>query len=232
MENRTYLPVDREIRTEGNIGKYGESVAAYEAVLAGEAWPDNFWAATNLNRRIKEILTYLLRDKLNINEYETAKGVLSAGFIEEYGLSKLVEKADRPPEMMEGEFTYLLWYVFPEKQPSQKELTIKVYDEVLNGQRQAFPRGYFVRGSDVEYKAQVCFQHLCEDILKLDREGICRTFCNSGGIKILQKYKLKIVLDIVYESLFHLLSAAYPDCATELESYFHDKRLRSVKGGK
>ena len=42
MENRTYLPVDREIRTEGNIGKYGESVAAYEAVLAGEAWPDNF----------------------------------------------------------------------------------------------------------------------------------------------------------------------------------------------
>ena len=69
MENRTYLPVDGEIRTEGNIGKYGESVAAYEAVLAGEAWPDNFWAATNLNRRIKEILTYLLRDKLNINEY-------------------------------------------------------------------------------------------------------------------------------------------------------------------
>lgn len=36
MENRTYLPVDREIRTEGNIGKYGESVAAYEAVLAGK----------------------------------------------------------------------------------------------------------------------------------------------------------------------------------------------------
>lgn len=232
MENRTYLPVDGEIQTEENIGKYGESVAAYESVLAGEAWPDNFWAATNLNRRIKEILTYLLRDKLKINEYETAKGVLSAGFIEEYGLSKLVEKADRPPEMMEGEFTYLLWYVFPEKQPSQKELTIKVYDEVLNGQRKAFPRGYFVRGSDVEYKAQVCFRHLCEDILKLDREGICRTFCNSGGIKILQKYKLKIVLDIVYESLFHLLSAAYPDCATELESYFHDKRLRSVKGGK
>ena len=106
------------------------------------------------------------------------------------------------------EFTYLLWYVFPEKQPSQKELTIKVYDEVLNGQRKAFPRGYFVRGSDVEYKAQVCFQHLCEDILKLDREGICRTFCNSGGIKILQKYKLKIVLDIVYElSLIHIFSS-------------------------
>ena len=93
MENRTYLPVDGEIQTEENIGKYGESVAAYESVLAGEAWPDNFWAATNLNRRIKEILTYLLRDKLKINEYETAKGVLSAGFIEEYGLSKLVEKA-------------------------------------------------------------------------------------------------------------------------------------------
>ena len=107
------IPPCRWGNTDGrNIGKYGESVAAYESVLAGEAWPDNFWAATNLNRRIKEILTYLLRDKLKINEYETAKGVLSAGFIEEYGLSKLVEKAGRPSEMMEGEFTYLLWYVF------------------------------------------------------------------------------------------------------------------------
>ena len=37
MENRTYLPVDGEIQTEENIGKYGESVAAYESVLAGEA---------------------------------------------------------------------------------------------------------------------------------------------------------------------------------------------------
>lgn len=133
------------------------------------------------------------------------------------------------PEMQDGEFFYLLWYVFPEERIPQDELTIKVYDEVLDGRRRVFPRGYFVKCGDVERKARICFKHLCEDVLKLDREGICRTFCNSNGIKVLQKYKLKIILDIVYESLFHLVNATYPEYISDLEKYMYDRRLQSVK---
>ena len=87
---------------------YGESAVAYEDVLRGEPWPDGFWSSTNRNRRVTEILEYLFLDKLKIKKYEEAKCVLTADFINEYELSILVEMADRPPEMNDGEFFYLL----------------------------------------------------------------------------------------------------------------------------
>ncbi len=201
-----------------------ESVSVYEDVLNGIPWPDNFWSVTNCNRRVTEILEYLFLDKLKMNTYEEAKRALTADFINEYELSVLVEMAERPPEMNDGEFFYLLWYIFPEERPSDDELIIKAYSEVLSGKRKTFPRGYFLKNNEVEHRAVVCFRYLCEQVLCLDREGICRTFCNTYSIKILSKYKLKMLVDMVYESLFHLILAAYPDYAGDLENYRLDKR--------
>ena len=216
--------------TEMEIRRFGESAVVYEDVRAGlDTWPDGFWAPTNLSRRISEILNCVFKGKLKIEDYETAKAMLTADFIDEYELSVLFEKAERPPEMQEGEFFYILWYLFPNKKMTQDELTLKVYHEVLDGKRKTFPRGYFLRYGNVEQKALVCFKHLCEDILKLDREGICRTFCNSEGIKVLFKYKLKIILNLVYPSLSHLMQAAYPEYAGDLERYQKDRRLRGNK---
>lgn len=92
------------------------------------------------------------------------------------------------------------------------------------GNRKNFPRGYFLKNSQVEHRAIVCFRYLCEKVLKLDAEGICRTFTKTYGIKTLSKYKLKMLIDIVYESLFHLMNAAYPELSGELEKYRFDKR--------
>ena len=215
---------------EPDVRKYGESAVVYEEVLSGEPWPDNFWAPQICSRRVTEILRYLFLDKLKIEQYEVAKEILTADFIDEYELSILVDKAERPPEMYDGEFFYLLWYVFPDKRPTDEELIIKVYNEVLSGKRKGFPRGYFLKNNQVEHRAVVCFRYLCEEILKLDREGICQTFTMSYSIKLLTKYKLKIILDFVYESLFHLLNAAYPELSGELESYRFDKRRGEKKG--
>lgn len=216
---------------ELDIRKYGESAVVYEEVLSGEPWPEGFWASQTCSRRVTEILKYLFLDKLKIEQYEAAKEILTADFIDEYELSILVDKAERPPEMNDGEFFYLLWYIFPDKRPPEKELIIKVYKEVLSGKRRGFPRGYFLKNSQVEYRAVVCFRYLCEEILKLDREGICKTFTTSYSIKLLTKYKLKIILDFVYESLFHLMDAAYPELSGELESYRTDKRRSENKRG-
>lgn len=212
-----------------DVRKYGVSAAVYEDVLSGKPWPENFWSPANCNRRVSEILKYLFWDKLKIKEYEAAKQVLTADFINKYELSILIEKSKRPPEMNEGEFFYLLWILFPEERPSDDELIIKAYSELLSGKRKSFPRGYFLKNSEVEHRAIVCFRYLCETVLGLDREGICRTFCSTYAIKILSKYKLKMLVDIVYESLFHLLLAAYPDYAYDMESYRLDKRRNGNK---
>lgn len=215
---------------EPDVKDYGESAVVYEEVLHGKPWPEGFWMPTTNNRRVTEILRYLFLDKLKIKEYEVAKEILTADFIYEYELSILIEKADRPPEMNDGEFFYLLWYVFPEKRPTEDELIIKVYNDVLSGRRKNFPRGYFLKNSRVEHRAIVCFRYLCEEVLKLDAEGICRTFTKTYGIKTLSKYKLKMLVDIVYESLFHLMNAAYPELSGELEKYRFDKRRHEREG--
>ncbi len=131
--------------------------------------------------------------------------------------------------MTESSF-YLLWYVFPDKRPGDDELIIKVYHDVLSGKRKNFPRGYFLKNSQVEHRAIVCFRYLCEEVLKLDSEGICRTFTKTYGIKTLSKYKLKMLVDIVYESLFHLMNAAYPELSGKLENYRFDKRRHEKEG--
>ena len=215
---------------ETDVKDYGESAVAYEEVLHGKPWPEGFWMPTTNNRRVTEILRYLFLDKLKIKEYEVAKEMLTADFINEYELSILIEKADRPPEMNDGEFFYLLWYVFPEKRPTEDELIIKVYNDVLSERRKNFPRGYFLKNSMVEHRAIVCFRYLCEEVLKLDAEGICRTFTKTYGIKTLLKYKLKMLIDIVYESLFHLMNAAYPELSGEQEKYRFDKRRHEREG--
>lgn len=213
-----------------DVKDHGESAVVYEEVLHGKPWTEGFWMPTTNNRRVTEILRYLFLDKLKIKEYEVAKEMLTADFINEYELSILIEKADRPPEMNDGEFFYLLWYVFPEKRPTEDELIIKVYNDVLSGKRKNFPRGYFLKNSRVEHRAIVCFRYLCEEVLKLDAEGICRTFTKTYGIKTLSKYKLKMLIDIVYESLFHLMNAAYPELSGELEKYRFDKRRHEREG--
>lgn len=103
---------------------------------------------------------------------------------------------------------------------------------LVSGKRKSFPRGYFLKNSEVEHRAVVCFRYLCENVLCLDREGICKTFCNSYAIKVLSKYKLKMLVDMVYESLFHLVLAAYPDYAGDLENYRLDKRRSENKEAK
>ena len=216
---------------DANVRKYGESAVVYEEVLSGEPWPDGFWAPLTSSRRVAEILSYLFLDKLKIEQYEVAKELLTADFIDVYELSILVEKAERPPEMNDGEFFYLLWNVFPDARPSDEELIIKVYTEVLSGKRKGFPRGYFLKNSQVEYRAVVCFRYLCEEVLKLDRESICKTFTMTYSIKILSKYKLKMLIDIVFDSLFHLMNAAYPELSRELEVYRCDTRRGENKGG-
>ena len=77
----------------------------------------------------------------------------------------------------------------------------------------------------------ICFRYLCEEVLKLDNEGISKTFTTTYAIKLLSKYKLKMLVDIVYDLLFHLMNAAYPELVGDLEKYRHDRRRNDDKRG-
>ena len=186
-------------------------VQEYQKVLfEQEPWNKQFFRV-NANQKATAIMTYLLKDLLSYQSFDEAKPHLDAEFVEKYCLQPIV--ALHPvPEMLPGEFYCLAWYVWPEKKPSADDLTRKVYRDVLDGRRRTFPSKYFIRVPDPGHTAVVCFRYLCEDVLHLQNEDeILKTFGHSSGIKVLGQYKLKIVLNVVFPSLSHLLYAAYPD---------------------
>lgn len=187
-----------------------ETLEVYLEVLEGASWPKNFFSSTTKDRRIKEILKFAF-ERNGIDCAESGFAKVNKEFIEENKLEMIVKTYGKVPEMLPDCYDYLVWIIYPESKPDFQTMVLKVYSDVLEGRRKTFPTGYFTNGADIEQKAMLCFRHLCENILKLDETQILETFGNSKGIKVLQQYKLKILVDIVYESLSQLLLNTYPD---------------------
>ena len=74
-------------------------------------------------------------------------------------------------------------------------------------------------------------EKVCE-FLGLEEETV-KAFSHSNGIKILAKYKLKIVLNHVYASLSDMMYHVYPNLCDKLEYYQHlqDGRYHRRKNG-
>ena len=66
-----------------------------------------------------------------------------------------------------------------------------------------------MNGSLGERRAITCFKYLCEEILKLDKKGITETFSGTKGLEMLAKYKLKIIMNVLFFSMVDLLETAY-----------------------
>lgn len=187
-----------------------ETREIYTEVLEGGSWPKNFFTPTTKDRRIKEVLTIAF-ENAGITDAETGFSKVNKDFIEEHKLEMIIKTYGKVPEMLPDCYDYLVWIIFPESKPDFETMVLKVYSDVLECRRKTFPTGYFTNGADIEQKAKICFKHLCEDILKYNKKEILAAFGNSKGIKVLQQYKLKILVDIVYESLSQLLLSTYPD---------------------
>lgn len=187
-----------------------ESVIVYERVLKGEKWPAKYVGTETTKERSVEILRYLFFEKLQIIDYESAKALMCKDFVRKYHLNMVIAPFEKPEELMDDEYDHILWILFPEHKKSKHNLIIKVYKDVLSGKRKTFPFGYFMDSDDGKYRAETCFKYLCRKILHLSGEQIAWEFCHSDGIKILAKYKLKILVTHPYATLSDLIREVYP----------------------
>lgn len=193
--------------------KYNEStIATYERILEGKqkSFSPYFFQPQHRNTRCMELIKYLVEKKLQITP-EEALEELNLEILKEYKLDCILKYVDKPVEFMDDNVSHLIYFAYPEiEKPSDEELAVLVYKDVLDGKRRSFPRNYFLNGELGERRAIACFKHLCENILKLDQKGILKTFDTSQGLKVLSKYKLKILMNILFFSTFDLLETAYP----------------------
>lgn len=185
----------------------------YEKVLSGEkkTFSPYFFEAEHRKDTVIILLRYLIEEKLKISP-KAALNVLTNDLLSQYKLTILLKYVNIPPEYKGEEAKYLVYYAYkgtskslPE--PSQKELTIYLYKKILNGELKTFPKNYFLDGLNGEKKVQICLEYLCNEVLHIEKKDYPKILT----IELLQQYKLKIVLSVIYSSIFDMLNSLYPD---------------------
>jgi hypothetical protein len=158
----------------------------------------------------------VVEEKLKMTPEEALK-VFDADLVNKHQLDCILKYVDKPVEFSDDNMQHLVYFAYPElSRPTTRDLAIMVYNDVLEGKRRTFPKNYFLGGPIGEERAIYCFRYLCEEILKLNKKQIVETFLPSSGLKVLAKYKLKIIMNILFLSNIDLLKSAYGD---ELDYY-------------
>ena len=185
----------------------------YEKILSGEqkTFSPYFFQPQYRNERVVCLIRYVVEEKLNVTP-EKALEMFDADLVNKYQLDCILKYVDKPVEYLDENMQHLVYFAYPElPKPTTKDLAIMVYRDVLEGRRKTFPKNYFLGGPVGEERAVYCFRYLCEDILKLDKKQIVETFLPSSGLQVLAKYKLKIIMNILFFSNIDLLKTAYGD---------------------
>lgn len=198
-------------------GSFIQSVHdTYEKILIGEkrSFTPYFFEIQNKKDTIIILIKYLVEEKLKTTPDEALK-IMTNDLLAEYKLSMLLKYAEKEilPEFKGEEAKFLIYYAYqgdPRYKiylPSQEELTIDLYKKILDGKLKNFPKNYFLDGLKGEKKVKICLEYLGNEILNIKPEE----YLEKITIGLLQEYKLKIVLSVLYFSIYDMLSSLYPD---------------------
>lgn len=189
------------------------TIMIYEKILSGEqkSFSPYFFQPQHRKEKLITLIRYLIEEKLGFTP-EEALEKLTMDHIKQYQLTCILKYIDKPVEFLDDDVRHLVYFAYPHlPRPTEEELAIMVYKDVLAGKRKTFPKNYFLNGELGERRAIVCFKYLCEEILKLPLEEIPKTFSGVNGLNILAKYKLKIIMNILFFSMTDLLETCYPN---------------------
>lgn len=197
----------QELNTSSNV--YNFTISTYEKILANEikSFSPYFFDIQFRKKRIVELVRYLVEEKLQITPKE-ALDVLDLKTLKKYKLDCLLKYVDKPVELDKNDASHLVYYAYKGeiKEPTSEELTIKMYKKVLSGELKNFPKNYFLEGIRGEEKVKYCIKYLCFDVLHLKKEEIPKKLTPE----ILKDYKLKIVLNVLYLSMYDLITSVFP----------------------
>lgn len=187
--------------------------SAYEKVLSGEkkSFSPYFFETINRKDTVVILLRYLIEEKMKVTP-EEALNILTNESLQQYKLTILLKYVTIPQEYKNEEAKFLIYYAYRGtdkalQEPSQKELIINLYKKILSGELKTFPKNYFLDGLNGEKKVKICLEYLCNEVLHIKKED----YPTVITIDLLQQYKLKIVLSVIYSSIFDMLNSLYPD---------------------
>lgn len=141
---------------------------------------------------------------------------LTADILERLKLKSLLRYIQFPPELNAKEdLFYIAWLIYPETiHYGKKELTLRVYTQLLNKQIQKFPKEFFT-GRDGLTRSQICLRYMIEQFLHFTSiKEMYQYFSTEDCTKTLRRYRLLAVCHDLYD--------------TQLE-YLHDSLVKEQR---
>ena len=132
---------------------------------------------------------------------------LTLDILERLKLKSLLRYIQFAPELNAKEdLFYIAWLIYPETvHYGKKELTLRVYKQLLNKQLQKFPKEFFT-GRDGLTRSQICLRFMIEQFLHFTSvEEMYRYFSTEECTKTLRKYKLLVVCRDLYDTQLEYL---------------------------
>lgn len=151
----------------------------------------------------------------------TLRDVLDFETLKKLKLHLLLKYVRFPAELdPEVDLFYIAWKLYPSViNFSQRDLIVRVYDNLLNGKISKFPKDFFT-GSMGIVRAGVCLQHLLSNYMQFGNlEHIYSTFGKKDIMNTLKKYKLNVVCKDVFDSPVDYLHLSLPK-EQQNECYF------------
>ena len=145
-------------------------------------------------------------------------------------LDKVMPYIRMPEELdKKKDLFYLGHLLYPSKIPyNQKDLSIKVYKDMLAGELQKFPKKY-LEGEDGKIRAGYCLAYLISKEMHFESVGdMYRFFSEPEGIEAIKKYKLKQACMDIFETPLDFLNQALTGTIEQDPfwfSYYKFKRL-------
>lgn len=184
-------------------------IQTYHKVLNGEVknFSPYFFQQEYRKHRLQVIFRHFIEDIMKIPPQEAYQKI-TVNDLKQYKLYKLLKYIDKPDEIDDNDLIYLFHFVYPELYPLPplKELVISLYKKVLLGERKSFPKNYFTDPTYGEIRARYCLEYLVYDVLKLKTKEEIK---EQLTVAVLKKYKLKILVDAVYLSIYDLLEDVF-----------------------
>jgi hypothetical protein len=192
-----------------STGSFNYTIYTYRKILNREikTFSPYFFELRYRKKRICELVRYLVEEILNITPEEALTQV-NKKVLKKYKLDCLLKYVEKPIELDKDDCSHLIIYAYKGRvpEPTPEELTIRLYKRVLAGEMKNFPKNYFLDGLKGEEKVKYCVKYLCYEVLKLKKEEIPKKLT----AEVLKEYKLKIVLNVLYLSMYDLITSVFP----------------------
>ena len=191
------------------LHEYTEILLGMRKAFSAELFSGN---EESNQRTALQVVRYATEIFLHCRDPRAIGVALSPEAIKKMKLARVMGYIHFPEELDRNrDFFYIAHLLYPRAVPyDEKDLSLKVYKDILSGKLHKFPKKY-LDGGGGRRRACYCMAHMVSSCLSLpSTEALYRFFSGPEGTEAIRKYKLKQASIDLFETPVDFLHASLP----------------------